>query len=75
MPSRSGVVVVDGETFEVTAGPDGLRFTWVSGPNPGYGFGSSWSGDVPPTDAQLRSMIHSFLSQIDPGTGYIAEDR
>lgn len=74
MSTSSRVVVVDGETFEVTAGPDGIDFSWASGPNPGYGFGSSWSGDSPPTDAQIRPMIDSFLSQIDPETGYISED-
>jgi hypothetical protein len=73
MPAPSRVVVVDGETFEVTAGSEGVYFSWASGANPGYGFTSSWSGDVPPTDEQIRPMIDSFLSQIDPRTGYISE--
>ena len=70
-PSR---VVVEGEMFEFTVRRGGIRFSWITGPNPGYGFGSSWPDDVPPTEARIRRMIADFLSQIDPETGYISDD-
>ena len=64
---------VDGELFALR--PDehgGTDYTWLTGPNNGYGFGTSptpnWS-----TEAH-RENIRSFLAQIDPSTGYIEED-
>ena len=63
------------------------HYDWVSGPNAQYGF-SSRSGvvDVPVGLSENRSLqtrqptldehvaaIGSFLSEIDPHTGYIAE--
>jgi hypothetical protein len=67
-------VEVDGETFALR--PDefgGTHYDWVSGPNPGYGFAAS---PTPPgwSLEQHRESIRSFLAQIDPATGYIAED-
>jgi hypothetical protein len=62
----------DGEIFELW--PDefgGTHYTWLSGPNPGYGFSMS------PTDddiEQHQTNIRSFLSMIDARTGYIEED-
>ena len=62
----------DGEYFELR--PDssgGTHYTWLSGPNAGYGF------TVSPTIDDLdqhRTNIRSFLSMIDPETGYIEED-
>lgn len=62
----------DGELFELR--PDefrGTHYTWLSGPNPGYGFSMSpTSGE----DEQHREHIRDFLAMIDPRTGYIAED-
>lgn len=64
---------VDGETFALS--PDkfgGTDYTWLSGPNTGYGFSSSptpnWSLD------EHRENIRDFLAQIDPTTGYIEDD-
>ena len=35
------LLIVDGETFRVRVRPDGgSDYSWVSGPNPGYGFSS-----------------------------------
>lgn len=62
----------DGEIFE--ARPDefgGTHYTWVTGPNPGYGFSLS---PTPDDTEQHRTNIRSFLSMIDPRTGYIEED-
>lgn len=64
---------VDGELFALR--PDehgGTDYTWLTGPNNGYGFGTSptpnWS-----TEAH-RENIRSFPAQIDPSTGYIEDD-
>ena len=65
-------VEVDGELFAVTEGADGDNgYVWLSGPNPGYGFGESG----PPNRSQddHRRAIRGFLDQIDPDTGYIQE--
>lgn len=62
---------VDGEVFELR--PDefaGTHYTWVNGPNPGYGFA------VSPTNAAVeehRQKIRDFLAVIDPMTGYLRE--
>lgn len=63
---------VDGEVFELRAdGFSGTHYNWISGPNPGYGFSASpTSGSV----EQHRVSIRSFLSMIDPTTGYIEDD-
>ena len=64
---------VDGEVFAVRRAPGGgTGYDWVSGPNDGYGFGSSAQVDQP--EDEHRSSIRNFLSMIDPETGYIAED-
>jgi hypothetical protein len=61
----------DGERFELRADPaGGTQYTWLSGPNPGYGFGASpTTGDV----EQHRANIRGFLAMIDPRTGYIGD--
>ena len=62
----------DGEIFELR--PDqfgGTNYTWLSGPNPGYGFSASPTAD---DMAQHRANIRGFISMIDPKTGYIGED-
>jgi hypothetical protein len=75
-PGASGGVgirlEVDGEVFELC--PDefaGTRYTWVSGPDPGYGFSVS-----PTTEAMAEheANIRNFLSMIDPRTGYLEVD-
>ena len=64
---------VEGELFSLR--PDqqgGTDYTWVSGPNPGYGFSMS-----PTAHASLdehRANIRDFLAMIDPATGYIEDD-
>ena len=74
----------DGETFELRAERSGgTHYTWLSGPNPGYGFTASTvfevSGAAPasresPDIEQHLTNIRNFLSMIDPETGYIEED-
>jgi hypothetical protein len=67
------VLNVDGEAFAVRRGRGGgTDYDWISGPNEGYGFGSSAGPEAP--EDEHRQIIRSFLSMIDPATGYIAED-
>jgi hypothetical protein len=63
---------VNGEVFALR--PDdfsGTDYTWLTGPNKGYGFGASptanWSMEA------HRENIRSFLAQIDPATGYLED--
>ncbi|WP_028048385.1 hypothetical protein [Cellulomonas sp. URHD0024] len=62
-------IEVDGERFSVVERPPNTYdVTWLSGPNPGYGF--SVSG--PPLDAeQIDDVIREFLADVDPTTGYL----
>jgi hypothetical protein len=63
---------VDGEVFELQ--PDGFggtHYNWISGRNPGYGFSTS---PTPDSFEQHRASIRTFLSMVDPATGYIEED-
>ena len=60
------------EVFD--ARPDefgGTHYTWITGPNPGYGFSVSPTRD---DIEQHRTHIRGFLSMIDRRTGYIGED-
>lgn len=64
---------VDGELFELR--PDqygGTDYSWLSGPNPGYGFSLSPTPNV--SLEKHRENIRGFLAQIDPTTGYLRED-
>jgi hypothetical protein len=64
---------VDGELFEMR--PDqrgGTHYTWLSGPDPDYGFAESPTNDMSLDDH--RESMRRFLAMIDPSTGYIAED-
>jgi hypothetical protein len=65
---------VDGEEFEVSqpvGKPGTYHFTWLTGPNPGYGFGFSTHPPVPSDTEQLEEAVRDFLAQVDPDTGHI----
>jgi hypothetical protein len=64
---------VDGERFAIRrAGDGGTAYDWLSGPNKGYGFGSS---RIPNRSMEEhRENIRAFLAMIDPNTGYIGDD-
>ena len=69
----------DGDTFELRpAQSGGTHYTWLSGPNQGYGFTTSAvlpdAGSGRFDDEGHLESILTFLSMIDPETGYIAED-
>ncbi len=69
----SVMVTVDGEVFAVRdLGDRGTQYDWLSGPNPGYGFGTSGAAGL--TVEQHRAHIRDFLAQIDPSTGFLGED-
>jgi hypothetical protein len=67
-------VVVDGQRFDVAVRggrPGQYDVTWLSGPNPGYGFSFRTSDDLPMTQTQLEEALRNFLGQVDPETGYV----
>jgi hypothetical protein len=66
---------VDGERFAIRRaawGQGGTSYDWLSGPNKGYGFGSS--GTPNRSMEEHRESIRAFLAMIDPNTGYIGDD-
>jgi len=77
-------LVVDGQTFAVAEDaehPGSVQYSWLSGPNPGYGFasgvaggalaGGASSGSGLPDRATAESQIRLFLAAVDPATGYL----
>jgi hypothetical protein len=67
-------VEVDGEVFDVVARrdrPGQYHYTWVSGPNPGYGFSAATSDGRALSNADFEASIRNFLAQVDPETGSI----
>jgi len=70
------LIDVDGEVFRVVASaerPGQYDYTWVSGPNPGYGFSGASSDRREPTESEHEESVREFLAQIDPATGYLAD--
>jgi hypothetical protein len=66
-------LVVDGETFELTYRGEGRHdLTWVSGPDPGYGFTSQTSDRGRLPREQLEQRIRGFLREIHPVTGQLS---
>jgi hypothetical protein len=67
------ILDVDGERFAIRqAGDGGTTYDWLSGPNKGYGFGTSETPDR--SAEEHRESIRAFLAMIDPTTGYIGDD-
>jgi hypothetical protein len=63
---------VDGELFVVRPNEfGGADYTWLSGPNPGYGFGVS---PTPNSLYEHMENIRGFLDIVDPTTGYIEDE-
>ncbi len=65
---------VDGERFAISRAAwrqAGTSYEWLSGPNKGYGFGSSGK-PVGPVE-EHREHIRAFLAVIDPDTGYMGD--
>jgi hypothetical protein len=69
----SRTLEVDGELFALRSNEfGGTDYTWLSGPNPGYGFGVSPTPN-PSVDEHMAN-IRDFLALVDPTTGYIEDD-
>lgn len=70
---------MDEQAFDVTeqtaSHPGTIWFSWISGPNGGYGFSSTQSDGVLPSKDETKSMARNFLMMIDADTGYIADWR
>lgn len=65
---------VDGERFLVrhrAGSTDTFDYTWLSGPNPGYGFTSASNSPSRRTESEHVRDIRGFLGAVDPTTGYI----
>jgi hypothetical protein len=66
-------VGVDGELFALSPNEfGGTDYAWLSGPNPGYGFGVSPTRNLS-LDEHMEN-IRGFLAHVDPDTGYIEDD-
>lgn len=64
---------VDGDVFALSPNEfGGTDYTWLSGPNPGYGFGVSPTPN--PSVDEHTENIRDFLALVDPTTGYIEDD-
>lgn len=76
--SRTFALEVDGEQFDVRLVVDAATgyadtgYTWLSGPDEGYGFGVG--GPPNPSLEDHRQRIREFLAMVDPNTGYIEDD-
>jgi hypothetical protein len=66
---------VEGHVFTVTEGngrPGVYHFEWTSGAHrPKYGFSSASSDGSAMSEERMRVAIVSFLSEINPQTGYL----
>jgi hypothetical protein len=70
---RSLTLEVDGEVFVLRSNEfGGTDYAWLSGPNPGYGFGVSPTPNLS-LDKHMEN-IRGFLADVDPATGYIEDD-
>lgn len=67
------ILNVRGESFEWSLQEGANQFSWLSGPNPGYGFAIGRSDGAALTEAEALDHIAAFLSGIDPATGYLRD--
>jgi hypothetical protein len=71
--ARPLMLDVDGEVFALSPNEsDGTDYTWLSGKNPGYGFGVSPTPNL--SLDEHRKNIRDFLAVVDPTTGYIEDE-
>ena len=64
---------VDGELFALRSDQfGGTDYTWLSGPNPGYGFGVSPTPNLS-VDEHIGN-IRDLLALVDQRTGYVEDD-
>jgi hypothetical protein len=70
------LLTVRGEQFRMrrrAGSPNVYDYTWLSGPNPGYGFTSALNVETTLTMTQHGGGIEQFLDAIDPLTGYLGD--
>ncbi len=76
--TKTFALEVDGEQFAVrlvvnaATGYTDTGYTWLSGPNKGYGF--AIGGPPNPSLEDHRQRIREFLAMVDPTTGFIEDD-
>ncbi|WP_329343094.1 hypothetical protein OG866_42215 [Streptomyces sp. NBC_00663] len=56
---------------EAPEGSGSYEFTWLSGPNPGYGFATQVHGGATLSVPELEQEAREFLALVDPHTGHI----
>jgi hypothetical protein len=69
-------LTVEGERFRVarrSGEPCTYDYTWLTGPNDGYGFTTSMTLEHTMSDAEHEEALRDFLSGIDPATGYLPD--
>lgn len=69
-------MTVDGAVFQAFPDPDqpgAWHLTWLNGPDAGYGFSTRRSDQRWAERTVLEEDIRSFLSEIDPATGYLSD--
>ncbi len=67
-------ITVDGEEFEVFQpydSPGTYDLSWLTGPDPQYGFGIRTHPPAPVGRTELEDAVRDFLAQVDPVTGHI----
>lgn len=76
--ASSFMLEVDGERFSVRTVVDDATgyadndYTWLTGPNAGYGFGLGGPSTL--SRGEHRQRIREFLAMVDPSTGFITGD-
>lgn len=74
MRIQSTEIEVDGERFVVSRSPSGrYDVKWLSGPNKDYGFSMTPVGPDAAGRLEIEDHIRSFLTDIDPATGYLSD--
>lgn len=70
---RSLTLEVDGQMFALRPNEfGGTDYTWLNGPDPGYGFASSPTANL--SIDEHTENIRGFLSIVDPATGHVEDD-
>lgn len=65
-------MTVDGEHFEVARVNDrSFDYTWVSGPDPEYGFRAT--ANHPDATWDHETAIRDFLGTVDPASGHLPD--
>ncbi|GAA1581325.1 VOC family protein [Kribbella karoonensis] len=72
--SPANMLEINGERFQISTRPGHpgtYDYTWLTGPNPNYGFTESGPSTPTRSEADHHHAITTFLSGINPTTGYL----